>query len=256
MKKVLFVNGCIRGAQSRTLRLAQRLIRQIPDAEIEVLALPALHLRPYEAKDIAERDAFSAAGAFSLPFFALANQFKSADAIVLACPYWDLSVPSMVRNYLERVCVTGLTFHYNNQGYPVGDCRATRFVYVTTRGGLVNNDDPVLADHGSAYLHSICKLLTPAQFDVLAAEGLDIQGNDAEALLQQADQSIACQICLTSGKGPFTYQETKPPAQVAQGAKIFAFSAATSRSGGPPRSSFGSDPGRRRTGHWPGPHPD
>ena len=152
-----------------------------------MLALPALHLRPYEAKDIAERDALSATGAFSLPFFALANQFKSADAIVLACPYWDLSVPSMVRNYLERICVTGLTFHYNNQGYPVGDCRATRFVYVTTRGGLVNNDDPVLADHGSAYLHSICKLLTPAQFDVLAAEGLDIQGNDAEALLQQAE---------------------------------------------------------------------
>ena len=57
MKKVLFVNGCIRGAQSRTLRLAQRLVRQIPDADIEVLALPALHLTPYDAKDIAERDA-------------------------------------------------------------------------------------------------------------------------------------------------------------------------------------------------------
>ena len=51
MKKVLFVNGCIRGAQSRTLRLAQRLVRQIPDADIEVLALPALHLTPYDAKD-------------------------------------------------------------------------------------------------------------------------------------------------------------------------------------------------------------
>ena len=44
MKKVLFVNGCIRGANSRTLRLAQRLVRQIPDAEVEVLALPPLHL--------------------------------------------------------------------------------------------------------------------------------------------------------------------------------------------------------------------
>ena len=42
MKKVLFVNGCIRGTQSRTLRLAQRLVKQIPDADIEVLALPAL----------------------------------------------------------------------------------------------------------------------------------------------------------------------------------------------------------------------
>src|SRR5699024_2830133 len=129
MKKVLFVNGCIRGAQSRTLRLAQRLVRQIPDADIDVLALPALHLTPYDAKDIAERNALSAAGAFSLPFFALANQFKNADAVVLACPFWDLSVPSMVRNYLERLCVTGLTFHYNEHGYPVGDCGVQRFVY-------------------------------------------------------------------------------------------------------------------------------
>ena len=51
----------------------------------------------------------------------------------------------------------------------------------------MNHDDPVLADHASAYLRSICKLLTPARFDTLAAEGLDIQGNDAEALLRQAE---------------------------------------------------------------------
>ena len=187
MKKVLFVNGCIRGAQSRTLRLAQRLVRQIPDAEIDVLALPALHLTPYDAKDINERDALSAAGAFSLPFFALANQFKNADAVVIACPFWDLSVPSMVRNYLERLCVTGLTFHYGSDNFPVGDGPMLRFVYITTRGGVVDNSDPVLADHGTAYLQSICKLLTRARFDVLAAEGLDIQGNDPEAILRQAE---------------------------------------------------------------------
>ncbi|WP_125115860.1 NAD(P)H-dependent oxidoreductase [Agathobaculum sp. Marseille-P7918] len=187
MKKVLFVNGCIRGGQSRTLRLAQRLVSRIPDAEIEVLLLPALHLTPYDAKDIAERDALSAAGAFGAPFFALANQFKTADAVVLACPFWDMSVPSMVRNYLERLCVTGLTFHYGSDNYPVGDCRLTRFVYVTTRGGIVDNRDPVLADHASAYLLSLCKLLSAGRFDTLAAEGLDIVGNDAEALLRAAE---------------------------------------------------------------------
>lgn len=187
MKKVLFVNGCIRGSESRTLRLAQRLVSRIPDAEIEVLLLPALHLTPYDAKDIAERDALSAAGAFSAPFFALANQFKTADAVVLACPFWDMSVPSMVRNYLERLCVTGLTFHYGRDNYPVGDCRLQRFVYVTTRGGIVDNSDPVLADHASAYLLAICKLLSGGRFDTLAAEGLDIVGNDAEALLCHAE---------------------------------------------------------------------
>lgn len=188
MKKVLFVNGCIRGNASRTLRLARRLVSRIPDAEIEVLLLPALHLTPYGADDIAERDALSAAGAFDAPFFALANQFKAADAVVLACPFWDMGVPSLVRTYLERLCVTGLTFHYGSDNYPVGDCRLQRFVYVTTRGGIMDNSDPVLTDHASAYLLSICKLLSHGRFDTLAAQGLDIIGNDAETLLCAAEE--------------------------------------------------------------------
>ena len=188
MKNLLFVNGCIRGRDSRTLRLAQHVISRIPDADIDVLLLPALHLTPYGAAEIAERAALSRAGAFDAPFFALANQFKNADAVVLACPFWDLSFPAMVRAYLERLCVTGLTFHYNQYGQPVADCRPRRLLYVTTRGGIVDNSDPALADHGSAYLESICKLLCGGRFDTLAAQGLDIIGNDVEALLQQAEK--------------------------------------------------------------------
>ena len=99
MKKVLFVNGCIRGAQSRTLRLAQRLVRQIPDADIEVLALPALHLTPYDAKDIAERDALSAAGAFSLPFSRLPTSLRTRTQLcsparsgISACLRWCATI--------------------------------------------------------------------------------------------------------------------------------------------------------------------
>ena len=187
MKKVLFVNGCIRGEQSRTLRLARRLISHIPDAEIEVLSLPALHPAPLDADTILQRDTLAAAKAFHLPFFALANQFKNADAVVLACPYYDLTVPALVRAYLEHLCVIGLTFHYNEQGYPVGDCKPQRLLYVTTRGGLVDNADPALADHASAYLRSLCAVLGVDRFDCLAAEGLDITGVDQEALLRKAE---------------------------------------------------------------------
>lgn len=70
-------------------------------------------------------------------------------------------------------------------------------MYVTTRGGYVNNDDPALADHASAYLQSLCKLLSNGRFDTLAAEGLDIFGNDADALLHAAEaqaDSMAAQF--------------------------------------------------------------
>lgn len=188
MKKLLFVNGCIRGEQSRTLRLARRAVSRIPNAEIEVLSLPGLHLMPYDGDAIAQRDALSAAGAYDAPFFALANQFKEADAVVLACPYWDLTLPSMVRAYLERLCVIGLTFHYNEQGYPVGDCKPQRLLYITTRGGYVDNNDTALTDHASAYLRSLCAVLGVPRFDCLAAEGLDVVGNDVDAILAQSEQ--------------------------------------------------------------------
>lgn len=187
MKKVLFVNGCVRAAQSRTLRLARRAVSHIPDAEIDVLDLSALHLVPFDRDTLAERDALAAAGAFGAPFFALANQFKSADAVVLACPFWDMSFPSLVRTYLERLCVIGLTFHYNETGYPVGDCNPARLLLVTTRGGYTDDADPALTDHASAYLRSLCKVLGVDRFDCIAAEGLDVVGNDVESLLQTAE---------------------------------------------------------------------
>ena len=116
---MLFVNP---SPQSRTLVWRSGWSAR-SRADIEVLALPALHLAPYDAKDIAERDALSPR-ARSPAVFALANQFKTADAVVLACPFWD-RVPSMVRNYLERLS-PGLTFHYGSDNYPVGDCRPQR----------------------------------------------------------------------------------------------------------------------------------
>ncbi len=77
MKNLLFVNGCIRGRDSRTLRLAQHVISRIPDADIDVLLLPALHLTPYGAAEIAERDALSRAGAFDAPFLRLQTSSKT-----------------------------------------------------------------------------------------------------------------------------------------------------------------------------------
>ena len=80
MKNLLFVNGCIRGRDARTLRLAQHVISRIPDADIDVLLLPALHLTPYGAAEIANGMHFPRRR-FRRPVFALANQFKNADAV-------------------------------------------------------------------------------------------------------------------------------------------------------------------------------
>ena len=78
---------------------------------------------------------FRSEGCFEDPFFGATRQFASADIIIIAAPFGDFSFPSLLRVYLERMCVSQMTFHYNEKGETVGDCRASRMIYVTTRGG-------------------------------------------------------------------------------------------------------------------------
>ena len=59
-----------------------------------------------------------ACGDYRDPLFRYAKQFAQAADIVVAAPYWDLSFPSILKVYLEQICVTGLTFQYTPEGIP------------------------------------------------------------------------------------------------------------------------------------------
>ena len=135
MKRILFVNACIR-PDSRTLLLAQEVLRQL-DGEIEEVRVSEENLLPLNRELLEKRNELLAARDFSAPMFAYARQFASADEIVIAAPYWDLSFPSVLRIYLEHITITGITFQYSPEGIPEGLCRAERMIYVTTAGGPI-----------------------------------------------------------------------------------------------------------------------
>ena len=196
MKRLLFVDACVRRAESCTRRLAQALLDGCtgPDVQCETVDLSTLDLRPLDAETLDLRNRLLAEHALDHPLFAPARQFALADAVLVAAPFWDLSFPSVLRVYLERLCVTGLTFHYSPEGIPIGDCKAGRLVLVTTRGGYTGpQGSPDLA---CPYLTSLAALFGIPRFDCLAAEGLDIVGNDPEAILRQA-QGQARQMAET-----------------------------------------------------------
>ena len=67
--------------------------------------------------------------------FEPARQFAAADKLVIAAPFWDMSFPAILKIYLERISVTDLTFGYSEEGAMVGLCRASKLLYITTRGG-------------------------------------------------------------------------------------------------------------------------
>ncbi len=183
-KPILYVNACVR-KNSRTKVLAEKLLARLnepfEEVRLEELAFPVSN-----ETFINTRDRLIAQGDFQDSLFDLARQFSEAETIVVAAPYWDLSFPAMLKQYLEQITVVGLTFRYSEEGVPVSLCRAKRLYYVTTAGGNYVPDD-----YGFGYV----KALVQSYYAVpdvmkIEADGLDIVGADVHAIMAEAEETL------------------------------------------------------------------
>ena len=144
---ILYVNACVRKA-SRTDEIARCLIQKLGE-DCEEVKLPELGLEPLSEERLKKRTELIEKGEFSNPMFALARQFKKADIIVMAAPFWDLSFPAVLKVYLENIYVTGIVSEYGEDGTPHGLCQAKKLYYVTTAGG------PYTPDFSYEYIRSL-----------------------------------------------------------------------------------------------------
>ena len=187
MENLLFINACVRGERSRTLKLARRFLegyqKAHPDTVITQRDLCAQRLQPQYPEVLAERDELWSAGKLDQPMFEPAREFAAADKIVVAAPFWDLSFPAVLKIYLERISVTDVTFGYDDQGAMVGLCRASKLLYVVTRGGNYAGTD---LEMGTPMLRALCTMYGIPELITLAAEGLDDVRQDKQALLDAA----------------------------------------------------------------------
>ena len=151
------------------------------DDEVEEIKLAELSFGPTDEAYLDLRDRLIAANDFSDPIFAPAKQFASAERIVIAAPYWDLSFPAALKQYLEKVNVPGVTFYYTPEGFPRGLCRAKELVYVTTAGGAY-----VPEDFGFGYVKALAEgFYGIRNVRLVQAVGLDIEGADPERILRE-----------------------------------------------------------------------
>ena len=187
MENLLFINSCVRGERSRTLKLARRFLagyqKAHPDTVVTQRDLCADRLQPQYPEVLAERDALWKAGRLDQPMFEPARQFAAADKIVVAAPFWDLCFPAVLKIYLERVTVADLTFGYDEQGAMVGKCRASKLLYITTRGGNYAGTE---LEMGTPIMKALCTMYGIPELLTLAAEGLDDVRQDGAALLNAA----------------------------------------------------------------------
>ena len=183
MEKILFINACVR-PNSRTLDLAKYALTKL-SGRIEEVKLYEKELAPLSLRELEIRGNSTKNKDFSNSIFDLAKQFSTSDVIVIAAPYWDLSFPAILKNYLETITVNGLTFAYGENGIPHGLCKAKKLIYVTTSGG------PIIHNFGFDYVNAIAKSFYGIpDVQCVKAQGLDVFGADVNKIIEETKRSL------------------------------------------------------------------
>jgi FMN-dependent NADH-azoreductase len=190
--KVLYIKANPKSdEQSRTFRLSGSFItayrQNNPGDEIITHDLYQEDVKPLSAGDLqtvfGPKDADSA----NHPVLKYAYEFKASDKIIIAAPMWNLSFPSILKSYLDYITVTGITFHYTEQG-PVGLCQGKKAVHIVTRGGAYSEGAGAAYEMGDRYLRTTFGFLGITDFTTIAAEQLDIIGFDVQGELSKKMQ--------------------------------------------------------------------
>ena len=175
----LFINACVR-EESRTIIIAKDIIKKF-NLECVEINLQKENLKPLDETFLKDREKCLNNNDLSNNMFKLAKQFAEAENIVIAAPYWDLSFPALLKMYIENICVSGITFKYENNK-PNGLCRAKKLIYVTTAGGKI------FADFGYSYIKQLANSLWGIQDTIcFKAENLDVENISYEEVLNKVN---------------------------------------------------------------------
>lgn len=165
---VLFVNACVR-SESRTRKLAGTLLAKLTDNYDEI-RLENVKFPVTDEAFLKNRDRLIESRKFNDRSFDMARQFAAAETVVIAAPYWDLSFPASLKQYIEHINVIGITFEYTPEGIPQGLCKAKKLYYVMTAGG-----NYVPEEFGFGYIKALCENYYGIRdVELIKETGLDI----------------------------------------------------------------------------------
>ena len=188
MKTLLFVDCCIRREASRTRKLAEAFLDNLPEGwRVEQVTLMDEPLLPLMEGGFLQREALLQKGDLHHRRFDYAWQFQKADAILIAAPFYDLSIPALLKVYIENVSVDGITFLCDASGLR-GNCRATSMTFLTSRGGFYENSPDEM---GSRYMEAMCRFFGTGVYRCVAADGVDMDPTKTPDILADACQRAA-----------------------------------------------------------------
>lgn len=188
MSKILYIKANAKPeGVSRTFQISDRFVKAYEEAHQED-EIVTLDLYQEKIDFLREQDINSIFGpkgedSKNHPILKYAYQFMEADKIIVAAPLWNLSIPAILKAYIDYISVTGITFKYTAQG-PVGLCQGKKVVHIAARGGEYSEGPAAGFEMGDRYLRTIFGFFGINDFITIAAEKLDVIGEDVEGILK------------------------------------------------------------------------
>ena len=186
MSKLLYIKANIKSeGESRTFKVSDSFIEEYkknnPKDEVIVLDLYKENIDFLRAEDLGKIFGPKDEESRNNPILKYAYQFAEADKYVIASPMWNLSIPAILKAYIDYVSVTGITFKYTAEG-PVGLLKDKKAVHIVSRGGEYANAPYEMGDR---YLRTILGLFGISEIETIAVENLDVIGVNVQEKVEE-----------------------------------------------------------------------
>ncbi len=119
------------------------------------------------------------------------DELFAADIIVIGAPMYNLSIPTTLKAWIDRIAVAGKTFRYTATG-PEGLLKNKRAFIASARGGIYSAGSPAAAlEHQESYLIGLLAFLGITDVTVVRAEGIAFGPEAKEAAISRSLEDIA-----------------------------------------------------------------
>ena len=122
---------------------------------------------------------------------AVLDEFLSADVVVIGVAFYNFSIASQLKAWVDRILVAGRTFRYGADGAE-GLAGDKRVILAIARGGFYGAGSPTAGhEHAETYLRTVLGFIGITDPEVVVADGIAVGPDHRTAAIAGAGQQIA-----------------------------------------------------------------
>ncbi|WP_213958632.1 FMN-dependent NADH-azoreductase [Variovorax sp. dw_954] len=197
--KLLHVDSSVLGANSVSRLLSAEIVAEWrkanPQATVDYLDLAVDTPNHFTADAIGIKTGLQAEPTEAQRFEnavseRLVSQFLAADVIVIGAPFYNFTIPTQLKAWIDRIAQIGRTFKYTDKG-PVGLAGGKTVIVASSRGGMYSTSEGGQAmEHQESYLKVIFGFFGITDVRFVRAEGLGMGDAAKNAALASARSDI------------------------------------------------------------------